>query len=239
MMSSGRVIRRVAFWTFHKTIKSIIVLALCTFLLLYGYARWTGELNELFTVYLGGFQRSVLLAIFWLLIHLPIEGVLYGLLIESANKSFDIKLLKYRSKGRYLIASLLPLIPQIMAYYISGYVILLISAGGTSMKLVFWQIGLACFESLNIILTAFLIGLINEKMENIAFPAVVVVELVNCFLCGEKNGIFRLLPFTQGKMQLQKEYFNNGIALAISMLTLCIILVSTITIWVRKDERSE
>ena len=238
-MNSNRAIGRVVFWNFRKTARTMILLALSAFLLLYGYVRWTGNLQELFTVYLGGFQRFSYLAILWLLVHLPIEGFLYSSLMDALNKSYHIKILKYRSKIRYLNASLLTLILQILTYYITGYVLVLILMDFADMRLILWQAGLACLESLNIVLTAFLLGVVYPKCENVAFSAVVVIELANCFLCGGRNGIFRFLPFTQAKMQLQKEYFDNGIALAVSLITLCIILVFAMIIWVRKDERSQ
>ena len=238
-MNSGRVIRRVVIWNFRKTAKTLIILAVCTFLLLYGYARWTGDLQELFEVYLGGFQRSALLALLWLLVHLPVEGFLYSNLMDMVNKSFYTKILKYKSKERYLHASLWTLAPQILTYYITGYGLLLILVGRVDMKLIFWQVGLAGLESLNIILAALLISMIDVRWENIAFPAVVIIELVNCILCGKANGIFRFLPFTQGKLLLQKEYFDNGVALVTSLIILCIVLICTAMIWVRKDERSE
>jgi len=237
MTYSFRMIGRTVLWYCRKTAGTIVLVSMIVFLLLYGCAWQSGQLSQLFTVSLGGFKQSVLLALFWLAVHLPAEGFVYGWMMNQANKSYCIRLLKYESKFRYLGFMITFAIILLILYYVSGYGILLILCKGNEIGLALWQMSLAILESLSIVLTAAAISFLYPKLENIAFSAVITAELASCTLCCTSEKL-RILPFTYGKLVLQKDFFDNGIALAASILTIGILLVLTTMMWLRKDERS-
>ncbi len=237
MICNFKMIGRVTLWHCKKRARIIVIISLTIFLLLYGCAWRNDELSELFTSYLGGFRQSAQLALLWLAVHLPVEGLVYGWIMNQANRLYYAKLLKYESKMSYFLFMIIAALVQLILYYGIGYGTLTVLYHEENIRLILWQLSLTSLESLNIVLVAAAFSLFYPKLENIAFPAVIAAELGNCLLCGS-NERLRFLPFTYGKLVLQKDFFDNGIALAISLLMLGVLLAFVGILWLRKDERS-
>lgn len=237
MIYSFRMVGRTVFWHCKKSAGIMILLSLIVFFIVYGCAWQQGETSELFTIYLGGFRHSVQLALFWLAVHLPVEGLVYGWITNQSNKSYCIKLMKYESKLRYFLFMIISVIIQLVLYYIIGYGVLLILSHGNDIGLACGQMVLGILESFSIVLAATVVGLFRTKFENIAFPAAIIAELVCCILCSINKGL-RVLPFTYGKLVLQEEYFDNGRACIASFVVIGILLILTAVLWLKKDERS-
>lgn len=233
---------RMVLWNLKTVVGRILVLSLVTFLSVYLYARSTSydwQPAELFTAYLGGFRRTDIFAVLWMAANVPVQIFLVGQIMDTFNKTYPVRVLKYRNKTVFCLITMITLTIGAIVYYAAGYGILIAFAGGEGLVTAIWQAGLSCAETLMIVCSAFLIGQLFRSWENLAFPVVLVIELFNTLLCGAKGGFTRLLPFTQGKLAVQKEYFFSGTAMAVSLLTLGCLMLMIAVVWKRKDERND
>lgn len=243
MMNRGdRVVRRTVLWNLKTAVVRILLLSLLTFLSVYLYARSTSygwQPTELFTAYLGGFHRMDIFAILWVAVNVPVQIFLVGQLMDIFNKTYLVRVLKYRKITTFCYTTMITLTIEAMLYYAAGYGILIAFTGGEGLVTAIWQAGLSCAETLTIVSSTFLFGQLFRSWENLAFPAVLAIELFNTLLCGAKGGITRFLPFTQGKLEVQKEYFFNGMAMGVALLTLGCLMLMIAVFWKRKDERND
>ena len=217
MMNRFNTIERTVKLNYKQHATWIIGISVVIHLLFYAIVPKGYTFDEIFEIYLSGFKRPDSNALFWLWLHLPVEGCLFGFLNDSLNKSYSIKLVKYGDKRVYVLSSFFCVLILSMTYYFIGYLMIEIMFFPSNIQLGTWLWLLSVIETTNVILISFLMGLIFKKLENIIFPIVIIIEILSCCVCGEKRAdIFRLLPFTQSKKMLQCEFFDNGFAFIIS-----------------------
>lgn len=238
MMNKVDIVKRVACWNCKKNIANIALIALFVFLVFSFAVGSSYTLGEIFHIYLSGFQDINYITMFWIWLHIPIEGILFSFLMDTADKTYNLRLLKFRDKKIYVFSSIISILPLLMVYYSIGYTALVIMYGAENLKNLLWLAALTIMESLSIVLVSFLLSLTIKSYENITFPLVIIIELINCCICAEKKGILRFLPFTQSKMVLQNGYFDNGISLTTSVFYFLIIVIILTAIWLKKDGRS-
>ena len=242
MNRRNRIAGRVALWNLKTTAGFTVLLSLTSFLLVYLYARGTSyhwQPVQLFTVYLGGFRRVDIFAVLWIAVHVPIQIRLTGQLMNIFNKAYPVRVLKYQNKMAFCRITFTTLIMETMIYYAVGYGVLIAFTGGKGVTTALWQAGLCCIETLNIVSGAFFLGQLFRSWENLAYPAVLVVEFFNTLISGSKEGNARMLPFTQAKLAVQGGSFYNGTALAASLITLGCLILIFVVLWKRKDERND
>ena len=238
-MNDWELIKRHVKWTYKEKAGGVWGTAIEIFLLFYIFIGRNCEPDEVFDVYLSGFLRADFFALVWLWLHLPIEGLLFGILNDAVNKSYNIKLIKYGTKTKYFTIEIVSILPLLVTYYCVGYFLIMIFLPMNSLHQMMWLGILSFVESINIVLAAFLLGMVFKRYENISFLIMIIIEILNCCICGERRSILlRLLPFTQSKPVLQGGFFDNGIALVIALLY-CGVTVFTLTmLWIIKKGES-
>ena len=239
MMSRMGMIKRSLAWQLKRRGITIFAGAVILFGLGYLCARndaYQWEPAELFSVYLGGSGGIDLMLLLWLFLNLPLRGFLWQLMLGECEKVERIKTLKYQSRSAVIAMVLLTMAVFAAMYCGIGFGLMWLLTGRVSGVHIVLRAVLAAWEALAFVLLVFLLGRACTKLQQAAFPAVLILELVCCMACGAKGGWLRLLPFVQAKSTLQGSYFTDGTALGATTALLAVLAGLTVIVWKREDD---
>lgn len=177
MMSRMSMIKRSLAWQLKRRGITVFAGAVILFGLGYLCARndaYQWEPAELFSVYLGGSGGIDLMLLLWLFLNLPLRGFLWQLMLGECEKVERIKTLKYQSRSAVITMVLLTMAVFAAMYCGIGFGLMWLLTGRVSGVHIVLRAVLAAWEALAFVLLVFLLGRACLKLQQAAFPAVLI-----------------------------------------------------------------